>query len=140
MLFDDEGNASGVVVKGPDGQQKEIACRVVIDGTGSSRSSQTSWALKQVDPDLKKAAIWTYYKDAKRGEGDNAGATIILNTEDKQAWFWFIPLSRGITSIGCVSDHEYLLKAGDQLRKFSEQKSCPNVGLDASLGGSHATW
>ena len=45
-----------------------------------------------------------------RGEGDNEGATIILNTESQESWFWFIPLSRGITSIGCVADNDYLLK------------------------------
>ena len=129
VLFDGAGNAKGVVIKGQDGEQREISCRVVIDGTGQQSFIANKLGLKQVDPDLKKAAVWTYYKDAMRGEGDNAGATIILNTEDKQAWFWFIPLSRGITSIGCVSDHEYLLKGrGSAEEVFHEELAkCPGL-------------
>ena len=136
VLFDESGKTTGVVLKGPDGDQKEISCKVVIDGTGQQSFIANKLGLKQVDPDLKKAAIWTYYKGAKRGDGDNAGATIILNTEDKQAWFWFIPLSRGITSVGCVADHEYLLRGrGTAEDIYSEELGkCP--GLMPRLEGA----
>ena len=86
----------------------------MIDGTGQQSFVANKLGLKQVDPDLKKAAIWTYYKGAVRGEGDNEGATIIMNTANKEAWFWFIPLSRGITSIGCVSDSDYSAQGSRQ--------------------------
>lgn len=137
VRFDDSGAACGVVVRHADNEPKEIDCRVVIDGTGQQSFIANKLGLKQVDPNLKKAAIWTYYKDAVRGDGDNAGATIILNTENKEAWFWFIPLSRGITSIGCVSDNEYLLKGRGKPKTifFEELKRCP--GLRPRL--EHAT-
>ncbi|MEM1069981.1 MAG: NAD(P)/FAD-dependent oxidoreductase, partial [Planctomycetota bacterium] len=104
VTFDDQGKANGVVIRDSKGQQHEISCRVVIDGTGQQSFLANKLNLKEVDPNLKKAAIWTYYKDAVRGEGDNEGATIIMQTENKEAWFWFIPMSRGVTSIGCVGD------------------------------------
>ncbi len=89
----------------------------------------TKLGLKQIDPDLKKAAIWTYFRDAIRGEGDNEGATIILNNETKEAWFWFIPLADGVTSIGCVADNDYLLKGrGKPEQTFSEERQrCPSL-------------
>ena len=64
-----------------------------------------------------------------RGEGDNEGATIIMNTANKEAWFWFIPLSRGITSIGCVSDNDYLLKGRGKPEDvfFEELDRCPGL-------------
>ena len=134
VRFDDAGAACGVVVRKADEQLQEIACRVVIDGTGQQSFIANKLGLKQVDPDLKKAAIWTYYKDAVRGEGDNEGATIIMNTENREAWFWFIPLSRGITSIGCVSDNDYLLKGRGKPETvfFEELERCP--GLRPRLG------
>ncbi|TWT79400.1 putative oxidoreductase [Planctomycetes bacterium CA13] len=127
--FDSDGRATGVVLRDADGKQHEIGCRVVIDATGQQSFIANKLGLKQIDPRLKKVAIWTYYRDAVRGEGDNEGATIILNTETKDAWFWFIPLSRGMTSIGCVGDTDYLLKSGKKPEDvFIEQlRMCPGL-------------
>ena len=128
--------ATGVKLRDRDGAEHLIACDVVIDATGQQSFLANKLGLKQVNPDLKKAAIWGYYKGAVRGEGDNEGATIILNTETKDAWFWFIPLSRGITSIGCVADNDYLLKGrGKPEETFSEELArCP--GLQPRLMGA----
>lgn len=108
----DGDRACGVSVKTADGHTRDIACRVVVDATGQQAFLANRLKLMEVNPDLKKAAIWGYYRNARRDEGDNAGATIILFTRSKRAWFWFIPLSNGITSIGVVSDNDYLLKRG----------------------------
>jgi flavin-dependent dehydrogenase len=134
VLFDDRGTARGVVVKTREGESQSIDCRVVIDATGQQSFIANKLNLKEVNPDLKKAAIWGYYRDALRGEGDHEGATIILQTEAKESWFWFIPLSRGITSIGCVGDNDYLLKGrGTPEQTFEEELTkCP--GLAPRLG------
>lgn len=129
VRFDDDGKAVGVVVKDRAGQTCEIDSKVVIDATGQQSFIANKLGLKEVNPDLKKAAIWGYYRDAVRGDGDHEGATIILQTETKDAWFWFIPLSRGITSIGCVGDNDYLLKGrGSQEEVFEHELSrCPGL-------------
>ena len=136
VKFDASGRATGVVVRDRDGQQHSIDCRVVIDATGQQSFIANKRGLKEINPDLRKAAIWGYWKSAARDEGDNAGATIILNTEDKEAWFWFIPQSRGITSIGLVADNDYLLKGrGNQETVFAEElEKCP--GLMRRLEGA----
>lgn len=125
VRFDDNQKANGVVVRSADGKNHSIDCQVVIDATGQQSFLANKLKLKKVDEKLKKVAIWTYYRGAVRGEGDNEGATIILNTQSRDAWFWFIPLSRGITSIGCVGDSEYLLKTGAKPEEvFFEQLAC----------------
>ncbi len=137
VKFDDSGKATGVVLKDRHGEIHDITCRVVVDGTGQQSFIANKMGLKEVNPDLRKAAIWTYYRGAMRGEGDNEGATIIMHTETRDAWFWFIPLSRGITSIGCVSDNDYLLKGrGKPEQTYHEELArCP--GLKPRL--EHAT-
>lgn len=129
VLFDDSGKATGVIVKDRDGNPQTIQSEVVIDATGQQSFIANKLGLKEVNRDLKKAAIWGYYRDAVRAEGDHEGATIILQTEDKDSWFWFIPQSRGITSIGCVGDNDYLLKGrGTPEETFHQElEKCPGL-------------
>ncbi|WP_146517553.1 NAD(P)/FAD-dependent oxidoreductase [Rubripirellula amarantea] len=134
--FDDSGAATGVSVRDANGEVHEIESKVVIDGTGQQSFIANKLGVKEINPDLKKAAIWTYYQGAVRGEGDNEGATIILQTEGKNSWFWFIPLSRGITSIGCVGDNDYMLKGrGKPEQVYAEELArCP--GLQSRLANA----
>ena len=57
----------------------------------------------------------------------NGGATIILHTRGKESWFWFIPLSNGVTSIGVVGDNETIFKGrGKPAVVFQEELAkCP---------------
>lgn len=129
VRFGDSDRATGVVVKDSDGGLHEIECSVVVDGTGQQSFLANKLGLKVVDQDLKKVAIWTYYDGAVRDDGDNAGATIILNTQSKRSWFWFIPLSGGRTSIGCVGDTDFLLKGrGTPAQVYAEELArCPGL-------------
>ncbi|MEZ6137186.1 MAG: NAD(P)/FAD-dependent oxidoreductase [Pirellulaceae bacterium] len=133
VTFDENQRATGVKLRRPDGETREISARVVMDGSGQSSLIANKLGLRQDLPDLKKAAIWGYYKHAKRDDGENAGATIIMHTDQKDSWFWFIPLSDDITSIGCVGDNDYMLKTGlpTEQRYQVELDRCP--GLQSRL-------
>ncbi len=133
------GKARGVKIRTAGGETKEIEASVVMDGSGQQSVIANKLGIREDIPNLKKAAIWSYYKDAIRGEGDNEGATVIMHTENKDSWFWFIPLSGGITSIGCVGDNDYMLKAGmDTESRFDlELSRCP--GLQARLENATRT-
>ena len=129
VRFDETGKTEGVRLRDSAGVERDIECQVLIDATGQQSFVANKLGLKEINADLKKAAIWGYYRDAKRDEGDNAGATIILQTENKDSWFWFIPQSRGITSVGVVGDNDYLLKGrGSTERVFNEELAiCPGL-------------
>ncbi len=107
----DGDTARGVKLQADDGTETHVSAKVVIDGTGQQSLIANKLGLKRVMPELKKAAIWSYFKGAERVEGQHGGATLILHTESKEAWFWYIPLSDDITSVGLVGDYEYILKS-----------------------------
>ena len=109
VLFDDD-QANGVKLQTSNGDTLSIPCKVVVDATGLSALLANKMDLKQDDPDLRKIAVWSYFKNAAREPGPHGGATIILHTEHKDSWFWFIPLQDNITSIGVVGDRDYLLQ------------------------------
>ena len=64
----------------------------------------------RVDPMLNKGAIWSYFEGAYRDIGHDEGATLVLQTSDKQAWFWYIPQHNNIVSVGVVGDSNYLFR------------------------------
>ncbi|MCA9134414.1 MAG: tryptophan 7-halogenase [Planctomycetales bacterium] len=129
VLLNEDGSARGVKLRTQAGETREIAARVVMDGSGQSSLLANKLGLRVELPGLKKVAIWSYFKNALRDPGDNAGATIVMHTNQKDSWFWFIPLSDDITSIGCVGDHDYMLKTGlDNEARFDlELERCPGL-------------
>lgn len=118
VLFDENGRAgagensraTGVRVVDESGIERTVRCQVVVDAAGQSGLLLDRLKLREWDPDLKKASIWTYWKGAARESGRDAGATLVLQTEGKKGWFWYIPLADDITSIGVVADFSYLFQ------------------------------
>ena len=130
--------AHGVRLQCSGGDSEEVEARVVVDATGGQALMANRLGLRVDNPKLRKAAIWGYYENARRDEGDNSGATIILHTRDKKAWFWYIPLADNVTSIGVVADRDYLLSGrGAPEDVFAEElANCPAVVerlVDATL-------
>ncbi len=123
--------AVGVLVKGEDGVTREVRSKVVVDAGGQASVLLDRLGLREWDPVLKKAAVWTYWKGAYRDEGRDSGATIVLQTKDKKGWFWYIPLHDDIISVGVVASYEYLFvdRETKDLEKiyFEEVDRCPGL-------------
>lgn len=113
VLFDSAapGRAVGVRVQDDDGNERIVNADVVVDASGQSTVITSRLGLRQWDQDLKKAALWTYFKGAYRDTGRDEGATIVMQTEGKKGWFWYIPLHDDILSLGVVADYDYLFKS-----------------------------
>ena len=112
VLFEG-GRAVGVRAIDEAGVEREIRSTVVVDAAGQSCLIQDRLGLREWDPVLKKAAIWTYWKGAKRDAGRDEGATLVMQTKGKIGWFWFIPLQDDIVSVGVVAPFDYLFKGRD---------------------------
>ena len=131
VLFADGPNgaqkATGVKVQSPDGQPQQIDSQVVIDATGQQSLIATRLGIRRENPRLRKSAIWTYFHGVRRDPGVDQGATIILNTQGKHSWFWYIPLADDVTSLGVVGDTDYLLRGrGTAAEIFDEELAkCP---------------
>lgn len=107
---------------------RALHCRVVVDATGQSAFVSSRRSQRDPDPRLKKGTIWTYFKGALRDSGKDEGATIIMQTEMKKSWFWYIPLPNDVVSVGCTADMNYLFRRdrGDAEAAFqSELERCP---------------
>ncbi|MFO0423726.1 MAG: NAD(P)/FAD-dependent oxidoreductase [Planctomycetia bacterium] len=130
VLFEGD-RAKGVRVQDERGDVREVMADVVVDASGQGSMIMSRLGLRDWDPVLKKAAIWSYWKDAERGTGRDEGATIVLQLDDKQGWCWYIPLHDGTVSVGVVAGYDYLFK--DRPTKdpeaiyFEEVARCPGL-------------
>ena len=93
-----------------------MRAQVVVDASGQSGLLQHKFKLRVWDPILNKGAIWTYWEGAYRDTGKDEGATIVLQTANRQGWFWYIPLHDNRVSVGVVAPFDYLFKGRDQPR------------------------
>ena len=109
VLFDGE-RAIGVRAKRAGGRLEEFSAKVVVDSTGQSALISRKLKINTIEPKLKKASLFTHYEGGIRDEGIDEGATLILHTERKDSWFWYIPLPYDRVSVGVVGDLNYLLQ------------------------------
>jgi flavin-dependent dehydrogenase len=130
VLFEAQ-RAVGVRLIDEEGREREVHARVVVDASGQSAMIMSRLGLREWDPLLKKAALWTYWEGAHRDTGRDEGATLVLATQGKNGWFWYIPLHNNIISVGVVASYEYLFQ--DRGTKdletiyFEEVERCPGL-------------
>ena len=123
--------AVGVRIKLADDSEQEVRAKVIVDASGQSSMINSRLGLREWDPVLRKAAVWTYWKGAQRDTGRDEGATIVLQTEGKKGWFWYIPLHDDIVSVGVVAAHDYLFEGRGtkdyEKIYFEEVARCPGL-------------
>ena len=128
VVFED-GRAVGVEVQTDDGAAATVRARVVVDASGQSGLLQKKFKLRVWDPVLNKSAVWTYWQGVYRDTGRDEGATMILQTANRQGWFWYIPLHDDRVSVGVVAPFDYLFKGRPDHEKTYEEEvaRCPAV-------------
>jgi flavin-dependent dehydrogenase len=106
-LIKDGDRVTGIKATSTEFGDLELTAPIVIDASGRDcfAAHKENWMVR--DPELKKVALWTYYKGAKRDPGLDEGATTVAYLPGK-GWFWYIPLSGDMVSVGIVAEREYL--------------------------------
>lgn len=113
-IRDENDAVVGVEAVTAGGERYELRAPLTVDASGRDMfiASRRKWRIN--DPQLRKMAIWSYYKGAKRVPGIDEGATIVAYVPEK-GWFWYIPLPDDVTSVGIVADADYLYREGRDL-------------------------
>src|SRR6516225_9192682 len=135
VLFDGD-RATGVRIQREDGRKQDIHAKVVVDASGQSTMLQNRFKLRLWDPVLNKGAIWTYWQGAYRDTGRDEGATLVIQTPNKQGWWWYIPQHDDTISVGVVAPFDYLFKGrGSHEQTYTEEvEACPAVKERVSIG------
>ena len=127
-IIEDGGRVTGVRYTDPDGRERQVFGRYVVDASGNtSRIYKRVGGAREYSEFFRSLALFGYFEGGKRLPAPNSGN--ILSAAFGSGWFWYIPLSDTLTSVGAVVRREDAAKIqGDPekaLRSLIDE--CPIV-------------
>jgi flavin-dependent dehydrogenase len=84
--------------------------RFVVDASGCNSVIGHKLGDKHNVKSLQKIAIFAHYNGVKRAAGRDAGNTSIAILKD--SWFWMIPVTTEVMSVGLVVDRDHVIHCG----------------------------
>ena len=78
-----------------------LRARAVVDASGRGALLGRKFDLRVEEPRLANVAVFSHYAGVPRPDGRRAGDIRIVARDDL-GWFWLIPISSGLTSVGVV--------------------------------------
>jgi len=103
----DELGESKTTIQNKNGDTYKIKAKYVIDSSGWGRVLPKLLDLDMPSKLENRGSIFTHIEDINRPLG-NEGTQITFDVIDNNTWFWVIPFSNGITSIGFVGLSDFL--------------------------------
>jgi len=123
----DDGRVTGVRFVDAAGREGAARAKFVVDASGNASPFHRHVGRRVYSEFFRNVALFCYFHNAGRMPGDQAGS--VLSAAFDEGWFWFIPLSDTLTSVGAViaREHANMLQQDHEsaMRGFIE--SCPLI-------------
>ncbi|MBN6038361.1 tryptophan 7-halogenase [Amycolatopsis sp. 195334CR] len=105
----EDGRVRGVRYLDDTGRERLATARFVVDASGhGSRLHQSAGGRREYSPHFRNLALFGYFLGGHRMPEPNSGN--ILCAAFDHGWFWYIPLSAELTSVGAVVKRESAAK------------------------------
>jgi halogenation protein CepH len=122
------GRVVGVTYEDSSGKAGRALAKYVVDASGATGKIGQHVGERIYSTFFQNVAVYTYFENAKRMPSPREGN--ILCAAFKEGWFWYIPLSGSLTSVGAVvaKEHTAVMKGGDHEKAFAHfLDQCPLV-------------
>src|SRR5262245_15924644 len=103
-----EGRGEGALAESPT----TLRAKVIVDAAGQAGVLGSRFGLRDPNPKFRKTAIWGHFKGSRRDVIEGGVMTVCFRTQSNNSWFWHIPLSNDVVSIGVVGDADYFFRPG----------------------------
>ncbi|MBX7096396.1 MAG: tryptophan 7-halogenase [Myxococcaceae bacterium] len=114
-IIEERGRVTGVRFTDGSGKEGRATSRVVVDCSGHTTRFHEQVGERVFSKFFQNMALFAYYEGAKRMPPPSDGNILIIAFD--MGWFWFIPLSPKLTSVGAVigKEHAGILKKGNDV-------------------------
>ena len=126
VIFDN-GRVSGLKLLDKAGTERLVRSEYVIDASGHTSATARHAGERIYSRFFRNIAVFGYFNHGGRLPAPNSGNIFCAAFE--RGWFWYIPLSDTLTSVGAVIGHEYssLLREGYELALFELINACEPI-------------
>jgi halogenation protein CepH len=108
-IIHDADRVSGVSYTDAEGNAGQIRATYVVDASGNkSRTYKEAGGTRTYSEFFRSLALFGYFEGGKRLPPPASGN--ILSAAFDSGWFWYIPLSKTLTSVGAVVRQEMASK------------------------------
>jgi FAD-dependent halogenase len=123
----ENGRIAGVEYVNGEGQECIAKARYVADASGHQSRLADKVGERIYSKFFQNIALFCYFENGKRLPPPNQGN--ILSAAFDEGWFWYIPLSETLTSVGAVVRREYAekLKQGYETAMDGFIEACPLI-------------
>jgi FAD-dependent halogenase len=105
LLVDNGGRVEGIVLRDSSGERREVRSRFVVDASGWTTVLGRHAGQRIYTEHFRNVAVFGYFQNGGRLPPPNSGN--IFSVAFDRGWFWYIPLSDTLTSVGAVIGQEY---------------------------------
>ena len=105
VVFDGGGLTARITEAGGE---RELRAGLLVDASGRDAFMAARYGQRKPRPGLGKVAIFAFFRGARRFPGREEGNVRLYIFPE--GWFWYIPIARDETSVGCVL-HQKVVKA-----------------------------
>jgi len=92
-----------------DGKSSRVRVRALVDATGRSGLIARKYSLRSDEPRLANVAVFSHYTGVPRLDDHRPNDIRIVAREDS-GWFWLIPITSELMSVGVVLPKNLLLR------------------------------
>src|SRR2546421_4545785 len=123
----ESGRACGVELLDANGKAGKATAKYIIDASGNQSHVHKKVGERIYSNFFQNLALFGYYQDGARFPPPSDGNVFCAAFEE--GWFWYIPLSATLTSVGAVvsKKHADLLKEGHEEAMKRFIASCPEI-------------
>ncbi|HEV2853795.1 MAG TPA: tryptophan 7-halogenase [Thermoanaerobaculia bacterium] len=111
----ERGRIAGVEYTDAEGNPGTVKARWVVDASGNRTNISRTVGERVYSKFFQNVALFTYFEDGKRLPAPNSGN--IFCEAFGEGWFWYIPLTPKLTSVGAVVAREH----ADKLQQAPEK-------------------
>jgi len=127
-VIEDESRVGGVRYTDASGNEHDVFAKYVVDASGNkSRTYRKVGGSRNYSEFFRSLALFGYFEGGKRLPVPNSGN--ILSVAFDSGWFWYIPLSATLTSVGAVVRRDLAAKVQGEPEKMLRQliEECPLI-------------
>ncbi|HUP19287.1 MAG TPA: NAD(P)/FAD-dependent oxidoreductase, partial [Gemmatimonadota bacterium] len=121
---DIDESPDGVTVRaaGPDGVEREIAARFLVDASGRDAFVGTRKRWRTPREELDRTALWSHWEGVELTHGIEEGLSVIVYLGgDWKGWIWLFPLGPDRVTAGLVAENSFFREESKRLREAGSE-------------------